>query len=425
MKVKAIVVGYGDRGSIYASYATKRPNELEITAVVDPDSFRLDLAKEIFGEEKTKYFSDLETLLQCEKLADCAILTTMDELHYDQAKALLEKGYHLLIEKPIVNNKEQLAELKEIASIRQRVMMVCHVLRYTPFYGAIKNELLSGRIGEIVHLETSELVGVCHSSCSFIRGKWKSKAECGSSMLLAKCCHDLDLICWLNNSTQPKKVASFGGRNFIVPQKAPKNSADKCYDDCPHLETCKFSAKALYIDNDMYPHYSYQSIKKKYGDITQEEKLESLKTTNPMGVCAYKAGADIVDHQAVMLEFENGSTAMHSMITAVPRWGRKIHIIGTEGEIEGFFESNVYRVRKFNFVDSTYTEEVIDVSKSVDDGVAHGGGDLGLVEDFVRRMQGEKASIAATDIQDSINGHHCVYFADESMECGEIKILPL
>ena len=100
MKVRALVVGYGDRGSIYAGYAKKNPDELEISAVVDPDNFRLELARETFGVEHTKYFTDLEAVLKQEKLADCAILTTMDELHYEQAKALLEKDYHLLIEKP-------------------------------------------------------------------------------------------------------------------------------------------------------------------------------------------------------------------------------------------------------------------------------------------------------------------------------------
>lgn len=289
-----------------------------------------------------------------------------------------------------------------------------YVLRYTPFYGAIKQAILDGEVGKIMHIETSELVGVCHSSSSYIRGKWNKEEICGSGMLLAKCCHDLDLICWLNNETRPMEVVSYGGRNFIIPENAPKDSTERCYLGCPHIDTCKFSAKSLYVDNDMFPNYSYPLIKKKHDEITLDEKLEALKTNDPMGVCAYKTGSDLVDHQGLMIKFANGSTAFHSMISAVPRPGRKIHIIGTDGEIEGFFENNKFVIRKFDFKTSFYIEREVDVSKQIDKNVGHGGGDIGLIRDMVRRMQGEQASIAATDIIDSINGHECVYAAERS-----------
>lgn len=418
MKITAVVVGYGDRGSIYADYAAKYPEELVIEAVVDPDRYRLHLAKDKFKLNDEQCLTSFDALIRKGKIADFAIVATMDQLHYSQAKALLEQDYHLLLEKPIVNNSADLQELKALAEERERIIMVGHVLRYTPFYGAIKKEISEGAIGRIVHMETSELVGVCHSSCSYIRGKWNKEEVCGSGMLLAKCCHDIDLLCWLNNQTVPEEVVSYGGRNFILPENAPEGSAERCYPDCKYLDTCKFSAKSLYVENDMFPHYSFPLIKKKHDEITMEEKLEALQTNDPMGVCAYKTGSDLVDHQGVMIRFKNGSTAFHSMIAAVPRPGRKIHIIGTDGEIEGFFESNKFVIRKPDFKTSYYTEEEIDVSKSVDSGVGHGGGDIGLIRDMVKRMQGEKASIAATDIIDSVNGHECVFAAERSRKEG-------
>lgn len=414
MQIKTVVVGYGDRGSIYADYAARYPEELKIEAVVDPDLFRLSLAKEKFNLSDGQCLTDFDALIAKGKIADFAIVATMDQLHYEQAKALLLQNYHLLLEKPVVNNSEELQELKKLAEERNRIIMVGHVLRYTPFYGAIKQAILDGEVGKIMHMETSELVGVCHSSSSYIRGKWNKEEICGSGMLLAKCCHDIDLICWLNNETMPTEVVSYGGRNFILPENAPQDSTERCYLGCPHIDTCKFSAKSLYVDNDMFPHYSYPLIKKKHDEITLDEKLEALKTNDPMGVCAYKTGSDLVDHQGVMMKFANGSTAFHSMLSAVPRPGRKIHIIGTEGEIEGFFESDKFVIRKFDFETSFYTEKEVDVSKQIDRNVGHGGGDIGLIRDMVKRMQGEQASIAATDIIDSINGHECVYAAERS-----------
>lgn len=418
MQVKAVVVGYGDRGSIYADYATRYPEELKIEAVVDVNPVRLNLAKEKFHLSDEQCMTDLETLTAKAKIADFAILATMDQLHYQQAKALLLKGYHLLLEKPITNNSEELQDLKKIADAHGCIIMVGHVLRYTPFYGAIKQAVLDGKIGKIIHMETSEFVGTVHASCCYIRGKWNKEEVCGSGMLLAKCCHDLDLLCWLNNETVPTDVTSYGGRNFIVPENAPEGSTERCYDGCPHIDTCRFSAKSLSLDNCLMPYYNYSplytALNKTYEELTREEKLESLKTTNPMGVCAYKTGSDLVDHQSVMMQFANGSTATHSMISAVARGGRKIHLIGTDGEIEGFFESNKFVIRNFDFATSTYKETQVDVTDKIIAGVGHGGGDIKLIEDVVKRMQGEKPSIASTDIRDSINGHECVYAAERS-----------
>ncbi|MBR5187094.1 MAG: hypothetical protein IKW18_01370, partial [Clostridia bacterium] len=54
------------------------------------------------------------------------------------------------------------------------------------------------------------------------RGKWNNEEECGSGLLLAKCCHDTDLMCWLANETRPKFVTSLGFRENFSLDKLPK-----------------------------------------------------------------------------------------------------------------------------------------------------------------------------------------------------------
>ena len=346
----------------------------------------------------------------------------MDSLHYEQATALIKLGYNILLEKPIVNNEKQLLELRDLAKEKKVIMSVGHVLRFTPFYKSIKERILSGEIGDIIHIDTSELVGIAHSSSAFARGKWKNEQECGSTMLLQKCCHDLDMICWLNDKTKPLKIVSFGARTNVIPENAPKDAADRCY-DCPHLDTCIYSAKSLYVKNDLFPTYSFLSVNKPHNQLTTEEREELLKTTDPFGKCIYKTGANIVDHQSLIMMFENGSTAVHNMISFVPRAGRSIHIVGTKGEIQGFFESNKFEIRKENFDTSWYKTEEVDVTKLYDKNVNHGGGDLGLIKDFVKLLRGEKPSISTTDIEGSIISHQCVYLADESMREDEVKYL--
>ena len=424
-QVTVIIVGNGDRANCYCRFALNHPESLKVAAIVDPSERKRREGAEKYGVPSELCFHSVAECMEYHeahgRIADAVLDCTMDELHYETAMPFLEKGYHMLLEKPIVNNMEQLLEIKRTAEANGCLLMVCHVLRYTPFFMAVKEVILRGDIGEIVHMETSENVGVAHSSNSYIRGKWNSKEKCGSSMLLAKCCHDMDLLCWLNNETFPVRVASFGGRDFLVPGKAPKDAGTRCLVDCPYVDTCQYSAKSIYVMNDKFPWYSWDCIDKKYDEISKEEKIESLRTFNPHGVCAYKTGSDIVDHQALVLHFANGSTATHTMIqgTVVPR--RLTRIVGTKGEIEGSLDACKFTVYKYDFDKAWYTAEEVDIRERIAKDDHHAGGDDGIIRDFVSMIRGGKTSVSCTKIQDSIYGHLCVFMADASMEEQEEK----
>jgi len=329
----------------------------------------------------------------------------------------------VLLEKPLTNNEEELMLLRDTAQKHGCKLFVCHVLRYTPFYRTIKEIILSGEIGEVVNLNTTERVGVFHSSVAFIRGKWNKESECGSSLLLAKCCHDLDLICWLNNSTDPDTVYSEGGRDFIIPEKAPKGAGTRCLVDCPKevRDRCIFDVQSMYLDNCVLPWYPWQCTGKNWWEVTDEEKLESMKTYNPHGVCAYKADGDLVDHQNVHIKFKNGSTASHSMILASFKPGRSIFITGTLGEIEGYADEGRFVVRHYDKKTSFYTEKEYNFADKLGETGGHFGGDKGLVQDFTQLMCGGEVSVSCTSIDDSINGHVAVFLADRSMR--EKKII--
>lgn len=415
--VSVVVVGFGDRAVEYTKYALGHPDRLTVKAAIDPNPARRALAKEMFALSDDMLFEDMSDCLRLGKIADAVVNTTMDELHIATAIPFLQLGYDMLLEKPITNNKKDLLHLKEVADENGCKIMVCHVLRYTPFYSKIKEIVMRGEIGDIVEMETNEMVGVAHASASYIRGKWNSRAKCGSSMLLAKCCHDADLLCWFNNGTKPVKAVSFGGRNFFTEKNAPKGAGTRCLVDCKVEKECPYSCKKLTIDNDFFPQYTFTCLNKKYEDISMEEKVQSLKTDNPMGRCVFKTDADIVDRQAVMVEFENGSIATHSMISGVARPGRNIHIVGTKGEIQGFLEDNKFTVRTYN-PDTCRWNERIEEMNNITNGDGHSGGDSRLVNDFVNMELGLERSISSTVIEDSLNGHLLVFAADASLDNG-------
>jgi predicted dehydrogenase len=123
----------------------------------------------------------------------------------------------------------------------------------------------------------------------------------------------------------------------------------------------------------------------------------------------------VVDHQVVSIEFEDGSTATHNMIGGTAKPFRQIHIIGTHGEIEGEMETGKFHVRHADLRHSKgekeYVEETVDAQ--IGSG-GHGGGDLRLVEDFVRILRGRRPSLSTTRLEDSIYGALAGFAADKA-----------
>ena len=296
---------------------------------------------------------------------------------------------------------------------------------WAPFYTAIKERLLRGEIGDIINIQATEHVSYHHLAVSFVRGKWGNEQICGAPMLLAKCCHDMDLIMWLKSGIAPTQVASFGCDFQFDPAKKPAGAGKRCLVDCKIEEQCLYSAKKHYIDHpDRWAFYVWDCLEH-LDHPTIEDKIQSLKTDNIHGRCVWDCNHSVVDHQSVLLNFADGATATLNMIGGTAKPERNIHIIGTKGEIKGVFDDSVFVVRTIDTPsESGYREEVVDLKIGGDkSGMtgSHGGGDLRLVEDFVRVLQGAEPSVSCTSIQDSVRGHRAVFRAEAARKTGTVQ----
>ncbi len=412
--VTAVIVGGGHRAFIYADYSLKNPDKLKIVGIADPNRERCIAAAKRYGFDETQCYSSAEELAKQPKLADTVINGTMDNQHFETALPLLKKGYDMLLEKPFVCSKEEMKQLLKVVREHNNKVMVCHVLRYTPFYIGIKNRILAGDIGDIIDIQTVENVSYHHLSTSYVRGKWANSDKCKTSMLLAKSCHDIDIMMWLMQPTKPKIVSSFGGRFQFKPENAPKNAGTRCLADCPYVDTCRYSAKAMYLGHpERWAFYAWTEFEGRT-DVTDEERVNSLRTTNPYGRCIYKCDNNVVDHQSVLVEFESGATGTHNMIGGTASSGRTIHITGTKGEIIGNFEKEKFTVSHIkNDCEDGYWNEEIDVNAGEE---GHGGGDEALIADFVSFIKTGKESVSCTSIYNSVAGHLTVFLADKSRE---------
>ncbi len=412
-KYFAAVVGYGNRGQVYADYCLDEPEQFGVAAVIDPNEFKLQEAQKRYGLTSDRLFTNFADFAKSGVACDFVINATMDQDHYKTAMEILSAGYHMLMEKPIVADRDQLLEIQKLAKDKGLWVFVCHVLRYTPFYKTVKELLKAGEIGDVTVVELYEHVGISHYLASYDRGKWNSEAACGSSFLLAKSCHDMDLLCWLNNASAPTHVSSFGSRRQFVPENAPADSADYCH-ECPHEHTCPFSATIEYAEHNIMPFLVWDRLNKPLDDITDEEKRAFLKT-DIYGKCAYKTGGDIVDRQNAIVEFENGSIGTFNLIGGCSAPGRGLHIVGTRGEIEGKLESNRFTLKKYDpQIGSARVEEIVLEPVNNARYGGHSGGDYAIMHDLIAYLDGDRSSVSITSIDDSVNGHLCVYAADKS-----------
>lgn len=421
--ITAIIVGAGHRAFVYSELAKTNPEMLKIVGVADPNPTRQKKAMEYFGFGEDMCFESAQELAEKGKLADTVINGTMDEQHLETAVPLLNAGYDMLLEKPFAPNEKEMREIVECARKNNSKVMICHVLRYTPFYYSIKERIVNGEIGDIINIQTTEHVSYHHLSTSYVRGKWANSDKCHTSMLLAKCCHDLDIMMWMMSETKPVRISSYGNKFQFKEENAPKEAGTICMKDCPLVDSCVYSTKRLYIDHpDRWAFYVWDALEN-IENPTIEDKIALMKSDNPYARCIYKCDNNVVDHQSVLVNFESGATGTHNMVGGSSEPRRNIHIIGTKGEIFGNFEDSKFTVLKINPSPDAHNEECdveeVDLKVSGDMVGAyggHGGGDERLAADFVKFIRGEKPSLACTSIFDSVAGHLSVYLADKSRE---------
>jgi len=423
-KLSAIIVGAGHRAMVYAGYALEHPAELAIVGVADPSPLRRAAAAARFNLTPAQCHESAAALAALPKHADFVINGTMDRDHVPTSLPLLAAGYDILLEKPFATTEDELWQLARAARQHGRKISICHVLRYASFYAAIRQEVIRGTIGDILNVQAVEHVSYHHMAVGFVRGKWNRQDRCGSSMLMAKSCHDLDLIAWMKSGVRPVQVSSVGGNFQFRPEKAPPGAGTRCLVDCPIEADCLYSARKHYIDHpERWGFYVWSGLEH-LPHLTIEDKIASLKGDNPYGRCVWKCDNDVVDHQSVAIEFADGCTATLNMIGGSAKPSRSLHLIGTRGEIQGVFEDSRFVIRHLDpRPGREYAERVVDLKVGGDMTGAqggHGGGDLRLIGDFVRTLRGETPSISSTTLEDSLSGHLIGLGADRARTTGSV-----
>ena len=409
-KLRIAIIGLGSRGkNAYGTELLTLQDRAVVTAVADPNDERRKIGGDAHNVPEERRFHSAEELLSQPKLADIAFICTQDRQHVPHAVAALRKGYDILMEKPVSPVLSQLQEIVRVAREEKRRVVVCHVLRYTPFFQTIKQTIDSGRLGKIVNIQALENVRYWHQAHSFVRGNWRRSEE-ASPMILAKCCHDLDYLVWLSGS-RVERVSSFGSLVYFKPENAPEGAAARCMDGCRAKDKCPYDAEKVYITN---PETGVRGGNRDWPvDILSENPCEETMREailhGPYGRCAFACDNDVVDNQIVNLQMENGAALSLMMSAFTSIGGRTIKVMGTLGDLWGDMHRNILRICEFG-----KEPEIIDLGQPKNDFNDHGGGDRGLILSFLDYMEGKPADNTITTLEESVESHLAALAAEES-----------
>ena len=400
--VTVMVIGAGSRGRTYARYAEKFPKSMKVVGVADLNPNRRSAMAKKHGIPKENQFAHFNDALSRPKLADAVVISTPDNLHYEPCMKALALGYHVLLEKPVAPTEKECRDILKQARKYDRIVAVCHVLRYAPYFVALKQVLDSGAIGDIVSIQHMEPIQYAHMAHSYVRGNWPL-ADKTTPIILAKSCHDLDILRWLIGKPC-QTIAAEGSLHLFRPENAPKGAPERCTDGCPHEATCPYSAIDIYERRKR--HLGVFDLPRKDPALIREK----LKTTN-YGRCVFRCNNDQCDHYVAIMKFEGDITASFTMDAFTPWGGRRTRIMGTKGFIEG-------DMKTFTFYDfrsghkSVWDQKVSEIAEYK--GSGHGGGDHLLARDFLRAVSAGDEKLLSSTIDVSIESHVMGFMAEKS-----------
>lgn len=407
-RLQLAAIGCGNRTFTYFEWAAKQPELYEIVAAADHNVARRAKARILSQNPAFREFHDDVAILAEPKLADLMIIGTQDAFHFAHASAALRKGYDLLLEKPISTNLRDVLALEKLARELGRKVLVCHVLRYTPFYRRVKEVIASGVLGSIVSVEATEGVEPWHQCHSFVRGHW-GVMEKSTPMIIAKSCHDMDILSWLVDSPCTA-LGSFGGIMHFRPESAPAGAPARCTDGCPVGDTCMYNALRYLTDQKPWLEAVFDRAK----TATDAEIIAWLRTS-PWGRCVYHCDNTAVDHQTVNLNFASGVTGTFTM-TAFSE-GRDLALFGTKGRL--LAGERVKRTAGCDLVVEVFaTKKLERISIDYDQDGGHGGGDSGLIRALHAEMSKPRAEDMESSLQKSVESHVMGFAAEESRRTG-------
>jgi len=423
--ITVAVLGAGHRGRAYADQMAVSAS-FKVRAVAEVEvSRRLNFAKQ-HDLPASAVFDSADALLAAPQLADVLIVALMDQDHVGATVAALRRGYHVLLEKPMATSLADCELIERTQRETGRTLMVCHILRYHLVNQKVKELLDAGAIGRIVNIDHVEALDPVFFASMFVRGQWNNE-KTSTFFLMAKCCHDIDLISWFAGE-RCRRVSSFGSLSYFKRECEPSGATDRCTQGCLAEPNCPFSSIKIHLTGatGFNPHIQYPDAasdvdadrvyNSSLGCGNSREEILNALETGPFGRCVYRCDNDAVDRQVVSLEYDQGIVATFTVTAfnaSINQRFTRIH--GTGGVITCDYKGNWVEVRKF----PSNQFERIDLPLIR---AGHGGADKLIVRALAASL-GPDGGDPLTSARISLETHRIVFAAEEARRTGRVVAL--
>ncbi len=404
------VMGAGSRGNEYPAYGKLFPGTCRVVAVSDINAYRREKMAAEWGIPPDKRFGDFHEMLKAGKngkLADILLIALPDDLHFEPALVAMRQGYDILLEKPMAQTADECRALAAAQHETGVMVAVGHVLRYSPYFRAMKRAIDWGLLGDLVSIQHQEPVCYAHMAHSFVRGNWHdSKAT--TPMIVAKCCHDLDILRWFVGRPC-ESVSAEGDIALFKAEKAPEGAPARCSEACPQEKTCPYSALDIYVRKRWFM-YVFDIPK----DAPEADVRAQLDASD-YGRCVYHCDNDQPDHIVAALRFQGGVTASFTMDAFTPWGGRRTRLMGTRGYIEG--DGKTFSLHRFGSGES-FTWSLAPSESGNYAASGHAGGDLALIRDFLEAVDARDFSKLSSSLDASVESHLMGFAIEQSRLTG-------
>jgi predicted dehydrogenase len=411
--LEVLIIGAGSRGMYLFGELVKREDvNARVFAIAEPDGAKRKKMACEHGISPEYCFETGSDALNLEKMCDAVILTTPDRTHRDLALKALERGYDLLLEKPMATTPEECVDILKAQKKSKKLLSVCHVLRYAPFFQEMKKLLDSKKLGNILSVDLLEEIGYWHFAHSYVRGNWRNKQTSGP-VILTKSCHDLDILTWLLES-DVSSIASSGSLKHFRSVNAPGGSTNRCTDNCSVKKSCPYNAEKIYLNPRDPSQVSHPQNVISPVDKSVSARRKALKE-GPYGRCVFKCDNNVCDNQEVIARFTNGVKARFTLSAFGSSPTRKIRFYLENGEIHGDLTEGSIRMVSYKGVIGEDEIKKIEVSGRG----GHGGGDEYLLKNFVKSIEKKDSKYNLTSAEMSLQGHLMCFAAEESRMKGK------
>ncbi len=391
-KARVGIIGTGMRS---ASYLRNLPRELrpsvQVVALADPSEANRARFEGFFAEEpfigaaRPRHYERGADLLEREEL-DALIIGSPNHAHTADALLALPRRIPILLEKPVAINLEECRALwRAYLEAGEPPVTVGFVLRYAPFYTRVKELIREADLGQLLSVDADESLGTGLTAFFFGDWSWRRLDHLTGGFMVEKCCHDFDILNWLAEA-KAERVFSMARRTHFTPRP-------------PEQRHRRFEPEAM------------RRAAIDYGDAEFRRTFRSLGDES-----LYESHSDVPDHQAVMIEYDNGVLSSFTACVAQPRDTRRLRVYGSNGAIEGDIgRSRIVLDKPRAGERGSDTEEFV---IAADEGGGHHGADPVINEAFWGGVLGGPVTIKA-GIREGIEAVLVALAAEESKKSGQ------